>query len=41
MRTSTGKRRAQRLHFRMRRRIMASTHRFDAFGHDLSTIDNQ
>ena len=39
--TSPGKRRAQRLHFRVSRRIMASTHRFDAFGHELVTVDNQ
>src|SRR6478609_11822382 len=30
---SARKRRAQRLHFRVSRRIMAGTHRFDALGH--------
>jgi hypothetical protein len=39
--TSPRKRRPQRLHFRVGRRIVSSVHRFDAFGHELVTIDNQ
>jgi len=38
---SPGRRRAQGLHFRVSRRIMASTDRFDAFGEEFVTIDNQ
>ena len=39
--TSPGERRAQRLDFRVSRRVMASTHGFDAFGYELVTVNNQ
>ena len=39
--TSPGERRAQRLHFRVSRGIMASTHRFDAFRHEFVAGNNQ
>ena len=38
---SPRKRRAQRLHLCVSGRVKASTHRFDTFGHEFVTVNNQ